>query len=154
MTELRNCRGIWNAAGGCRAGTDHAQDPLAKIQQWLVSMNLAVLLGVFYITAPVDFAAVIARFNIENSRELGGTGASLDVHYLGSLGDGHTRHRSLLEHPRVLETGPDSRTTWELRRARDLLVFEFDERNMAWQSWTWRTQRLARYLAAHPAVEK
>lgn len=155
LTELRIAAGIWMLLVAVGLGLIMLRILWRKSNQWLVSMNLAVLLGVFYITAPVDFAAVIARFNIENSRELGGTGASLDVHYLGSLGPtvipAIDRY---LEHPRVLETGPDSRTTWELRRARDLLVFEFDERNMAWQSWTWRTQRLARYLAAHPAVEK
>ncbi|SMC84418.1 DUF4173 domain-containing protein [Rhizobium sp. RU36D] len=155
LTELRIAAGIWMLMVAVGLGLIMLRILWRKPNQWLVTANLALLLGVFYVTAPVDFAAVIARFNIENSRELGGTGASLDIHYLGSLGP--TVIPAIdhyLEHPRVMQTGPDSQATLDLRRARDLLAYEFEERSHAWQSWTWRAQRLADYLAAHPAVEK
>src|SRR5262249_8595625 len=59
-----------------------ARIALDRSNAWLTSMNLAALVLTIYICGFVDFAGVIANYNVAHSRELSGKGEPLDTLYL------------------------------------------------------------------------
>lgn len=111
---------------------------------WLVSSTAHVLASVLYVCCFVNFAHVIASYNVDHCRELTGEGQLLDVNYLTSLG------------PDVIAAIDDYRRRLpEAYRARGLL---FDEdsllsgarREHDWRQWSFRRWRLSRYLEDRP----
>jgi hypothetical protein len=59
---------------------------LARSSEWLVATNVASLCLVLYACCFVNFPLLIANYNVTHSREVSGSGATLDLHYLLSLG--------------------------------------------------------------------
>jgi hypothetical protein len=59
---------------------------LGRSNHWLIGANLITLTAVLYICSLVNFAAVIADYNISHSREAGGKGVQIDTNYLFQLG--------------------------------------------------------------------
>jgi hypothetical protein len=54
----------------------------AKSSAWLINANAAAALALLAGCCFADFDAIAARYNIDHARELGGTGAPLDLCYL------------------------------------------------------------------------
>jgi hypothetical protein len=113
---------------------------LGRSNDWLIGANLITLTAVLYICSLVNFAAVIADYNISHSREAGGKGVQIDTNYLFQLG------------PQAL---PAIDRALQIRTLDSCLVCRLDSlveeqrRDMAsWRSWGFRSWRLQRYLDA------
>ncbi|WP_308444421.1 DUF4173 domain-containing protein [Bradyrhizobium sp. RD5-C2] len=111
---------------------------LRASNEWLVRANLSVLTIALYVCSLINFAAVIADYNVSHSREASGSGVSLDMDYLIQLG------------PNAL---PAIDQAIQLRYANPVLVsrrnslVEQQRRQMAsWRSWSFRGWRLQRFL--------
>lgn len=112
-----------------------------KPASWLVAANAVSLALVLYGCCFINAPRLVAAYNVSHSREAGGTGPSLDINYLRSLGpqalpaiEAHAN--------KILALGPivrDTRPTYEaLLRA------------VNWRATDFRTWRLQRYLANNP----
>ena len=94
----------------------------------------------------MDFPALIARFNVEHSREISGEGVALDIGYFHRLGptaipalDAFITDVPASEDARVMRAELVERNTTQAPRD--------------WRSWSFREGRLAAYLEAVPATE-
>ena len=63
-----------------------ARIALSRSDEWLIRANLVTLTATLYICSLVNFAAIIADYNVGHSREVSGKGVSIDMHYLIRLG--------------------------------------------------------------------
>ncbi|WP_342727856.1 DUF4173 domain-containing protein [Bradyrhizobium sp. B097] len=111
---------------------------LRASNEWLVRANLLVLTIALYVGSLINFAAVIADYNVSHSREASGSGVSLDMDYLIQLG------------PNAL---PAIDRAIQLRYANPVLVsrrnslVEQQRQQMAsWRGWSFRGWRLQRFL--------
>jgi hypothetical protein len=117
-----------------------ARIALHRSNEWLIRANLITLVGTLYICSLVNFAAIIADYNVAHSREASGKGVSIDTHYLSLLG------------PQAL---PALDKAFQLRSVDTSLVshrnclVERLQRDMAsWRAWSFRSWRLQRYITA------
>ena len=87
LTYLRLAAFIWMAAR-CRriSMLMLIQIVLKKPNSWLVSANAATLALVLYGCCFINAPWLVASYNVEHCREVGGTGPNLDLQYLASLG--------------------------------------------------------------------
>ena len=115
---------------------------LRKSNSWLLSANAISLALVLYGCCFVNAPRLVASYNIEHSREAGGTGPNLDLRYLASLGpaalpvlEAHMREIPALE--------PVARSRRACLDRRGVLPAN-------WRAWGFRTWRLQRYLANNP----
>jgi hypothetical protein len=111
---------------------------LGRSNGWLIRMNLVSLTGTLYVCSLINFAAVIADYNVGHSKEAGGKGVQLDTCYLVNLGP-----RAIPAIERAIQIrGNDP----GLVSRRNRLV-EMQAQDMAsWRSFGFRSFRLQRYL--------
>ena len=116
---------------------------LKKSLSWLVTANAATLTLVLYGCCFINAPQIIASYNIEHSRELGGVGPSLDLIYLAGLGP--QALPALEAHIKQIPAlGPIAQ---ERRHSRDHAL---SPRPANWRAWGFRAWRLQRYLANNP----
>ncbi|MCK1642936.1 DUF4173 domain-containing protein [Bradyrhizobium sp. 157] len=115
---------------------------LNRSNDWLIRANLFTLTITLYVCSLVNFAAIIADYNVSHSREAGGKGVWIDMNYLLSLG------------PQAL---PAIDRTIALRgfdpalvSRRGCLVEQQAKETASWRSWGFRSWRLQRALEAQP----
>jgi hypothetical protein len=149
LTELRVAAGIWMALVAVGLLLILVRIARRKSGKWLVAANLAALGLTLYVCAYIDFAAVIARYNVEHSQELTGEGTKLDLGYLRSLGPSVL---PALDAYLAAVEDKSGLTTVEARLARAEIAGEIRRRPRDWRSWTFRGWRLDRYLATSPQV--
>jgi hypothetical protein len=139
LTELRVAAGIWMGLVAVGLLLILLRIALRKANGWLVATNLMSLTMTLYACAWIDVSAVIARFNIEHSREIYGSSVNLDLGYLRQLG------------PTVIPaldayiaegSAPGMAYVVRARLLQDLEA----ETAGDWRGWTWRTERLQSYL--------
>jgi hypothetical protein len=120
---------------------------LAKSNEWLLSANLLTLSAALYACSFINFAALIANYNVDHSFEMTGQGVALDISYLRSLGPAAFPAIDRFLDRRDLT---DTNATIELSgmRAGDEIWFRRTQQN--WRAWTLRNKRLARYLDSRP----
>ena len=128
---------------------------LARNSRWLIGANMVAVSAVVFATCFVNFNAIIARFNVEHSRQFSGEGAVLDRTYLVSLGPSAIPAIDTFlakvgeDLPRLDGLyGPSE----HLAFARSRLVLTHCRSTHSWRSWTFRTWRLSRYLAQGNAL--
>jgi Domain of unknown function (DUF4173) len=63
-----------------------ARIALNRSDGWLISANLITLTATLYVCSLVNFAALIADYNVSHSREAAGKGVGIDINYLFHLG--------------------------------------------------------------------
>lgn len=119
------------------------QIKLRKPNSWLISANAVSLALVLYGCCFINAPRLVASYNVEHSRENGGTGPNLDLRYLASLG------------PQALppiETAVNKiPVLWSI--ARDTRYnYEIALLSANWRGFDFRTWRLDRYLANNPDV--
>jgi hypothetical protein len=105
----------------------------SKSAAWLINANLAAALVALGACSVMDLGRMAAAWNVHHAREAGGTGANLDICYLGRLGasallpmielEGRTRNPILRE-----------RVGW----ARIAAMKALAERQSDWRGWTVR----------------
>jgi hypothetical protein len=117
-----------------------ARIALGRSNSWLTAMNLGSLAIALYACCFVNFAALIADYNVTHSRDMKGTGIMLDLGYLVSLGpqalpaiDRYLDHRKPV-------------STWWFTGKRNMLAAMHRDGSRGWRSWTWRNRQLTQYL--------
>lgn len=112
---------------------------LRRSNRWLVRANLIALVSVLYLCTFVNFAAIVADYNVADCREMGGNGPFLDTSYLVSLGP-----QALPALDRYIAIRPDHQTPLKINR--DELARQQRAELSSWRAWTIRGWRLQRYL--------
>jgi hypothetical protein len=117
-----------------------ARIALHRTDEWLIRANLITLTGTLYVCSLVNFAAIVADYNVSHSREASGKGVSIDTHYLILLG------------PQAL---PALDKTFQLREVNSSLVSHrnclgerLSQDMLSWRAWSFRSWRLQRYITA------
>jgi hypothetical protein len=115
---------------------------LNRSNDWLIRANLITLTATLYVCSLVNFAAVIADYNVSHSREAAGKGVWIDMNYLFSLGP-----QALPAIDRAIALRGFDPT---LVSRRGCLVEQQRREIAAWRSWGFRSWRLQRTLDALP----
>ena len=124
-----------------------ARIALGKSNEWLSAANLLTLSATLYACCFINFAAMIAAYNVAHSREMGGGGHNLDICYLRSLGPAALPAIDRL----ISEAGaPDGNSAADLYRQRSILVAQHQTQMANWRAWTFRKWRLSHYLSENP----
>lgn len=148
LTYWRIAAFIWMGLVAVGLALIIARIALGKSNEWLSGANLLTLSATLYACSFVNFAAMIAEYNIAHSQEMNGGGRNLDISYLRSLGPDIIP--AIDRYVRETNT-PDAWPAKELQHQRGLLVKQHEERMANWRAWTFREWRLSRDLIA-PAV--
>jgi hypothetical protein len=121
-----------------------ARIALAKSNEWLLSANLLTLSLALYACCFINFAALIANYNVDHSLEMTGQGIPLDSWYLRSLGPGAfpALDRFLDRQGRTANAG----AVQELVGLREADEHRFRSELQNWRAWSFRGWRLLRYL--------
>jgi len=113
---------------------------LTRSNDWLIGANLITLVATLYACSLMNFAALVADYNVSHSREASGKGVAIDMNYLFHLG------------PQAL---PAIDKAIALRGFDPALVsrrgclVEQQRKDMAsWRAWGFRSWRLQRTLDA------
>jgi hypothetical protein len=160
LTELRLAAGIWMGLVAVGLVLILVRIALGRSNKWLVGMNLMSLGLTLYTAAYIDWAAIIARFNVEHSYELTGQGTKLDISYLwNDLGPSAIPALDLYLEGLAAKGAADFEKR-DASLARDELAVAFMTRPADWRRWTFRDERLRQYLvargyfAAFPATDR
>ena len=144
LTYLRLAAFIWMGLVAVGLLLMLVQIGLKKPNSWLITANAVSLALALYGCCFLNMPWLIASYNVEHCREVGGTGPNLDLQYLGSL-------------------GPQALSALEPHRKNvPALVIDLDLRfpglrdsvahSRNWRAWCFRTWRLERYLANNPGT--
>lgn len=133
LTELRIAALIWMALVALGLALICYRLLRGKSGAWLINANLLAATLVLAACTWVDLGAVAARWNVRHAREVGGTGAGIDLCYLNQLGP--SALLPLIE----LESGPlpaplRERVQWVRTRTMTRLA----ENQADWHGWIWR----------------
>ena len=119
-----------------------ARIALNRSNDWLIRANLITLTATLYVCSLVNFAAIIADYNVSHSREAAGKGVWIDMNYLFSLGP---QALPAIDRANALR-GFDP----TLVSRRGCLVEQQRGEIASWRSWGFRSWRLQRTLDALP----
>jgi hypothetical protein len=119
-----------------------ARIALNRSNALLVHANLLTLTATLYVCSLINFAAIIADYNVGNSREATGKGVSIDMDYLFSLGPQALPAIDRAIALRGLDPALVSR--------RGCLVEQQVKDTTFWRSWGFRSWRLQRALGVQP----
>jgi hypothetical protein len=140
LTYLRLAAFIWMGLVAAGLLLMLIQIIMRKPNSWLVTANAATLALVLYGCCFINAPWVVASYNVEHCREVGGTGPNLDLKYLASL-------------------GPQALPALEAHTMEFLGIFPYslayrmspDRDDFArwpnWRAWSFRAWRLERYFA-------
>ncbi|KUM23720.1 hypothetical protein AU467_07645 [Mesorhizobium loti] len=156
LTYLRIAAFIWMGLVAAGLALIIARIALTKSSEWLLSANLLTLSATLYACSYINFAALIANYNVDHSLEMTGQGVPLDVWYVRSLGaSAFPALDRFIDHQ-----GPTTAADPAFRQL--LGVRPVDEGCYRavldhWRAWSFRDWRLLRYLdkrgsLANPAV--
>jgi len=121
-----------------------------RSNRWLVATNLLALTLTLYGWSAIDVDAIIARFNVENSREFGGEAEPLHASYLTSLGPSAIPAIDAY----LAQPAGNAYDRTQMRNDRNGMALDVLGQPSDWRSWTWRRQRLVDYLLAHPTAPR
>jgi hypothetical protein len=115
---------------------------LGKSNEWLFSANLLTLSATLYACSFINFAALIADYNVRHSQEMTGQGTPLDTCYLRSLGpSAFPAIDRFVDH-----FAPHTRFFCGAKIWRSVEEHDFRVRQQNWRAWSFRDRRLIRYL--------
>lgn len=150
LTYLRVAAFLWMCLVAIGLLTIIARIALGRSNDWLLNVNILALVVLIYASCFINFAAFIANYNVDHSREMTGNGQQIDQEYLRSLGAwmipatdrlvAGSQNSDLCRY--------DFRVAYRvcLRDARNDEEAAFREARTGWRSWSFRTWRLERYL--------
>jgi Domain of unknown function (DUF4173) len=110
---------------------------------WLIAANLIVLALTIYICSFVNFASLVANYNVAQSQASAKAGRPIDLSYLAGLGP-----QAIPALDRYIAANP----TWDqrhFRAHRDNYAGAHAQRTQGWRAWTFRGWRLTRYLGSN-----
>lgn len=144
LTYWRIAAFVWMGLVASGLALIIARIALGKSNEWLLSANLLTLSLTLYAGCFINFAALIANYNVDHSLEMTGQGISLDAWYLRSLGPGaFPAMDRFLDHQ---SRAANNSVFRELagRRGNDEDWYRTVQEN--WRAWSFRDWRLLRYL--------
>jgi hypothetical protein len=146
LTYLRLAAFVWMGLVAAGLLLMLIQIFLNKPNSWLVTANAATLTLVLYGCCFINAPRLIASYNVEHCREIGGTGPTLDLKYLLSLGP---QVLPVVE-PRLQHIPGLQPYVAGFRFDQDI----YDARNPPtnWRVWSFRSWRLQQYLSNNPDV--
>ncbi|MBI5264741.1 MAG: DUF4173 domain-containing protein [Bradyrhizobium sp.] len=115
-----------------------ARIALNRSNEWLIRANLITLTAVIYVSSLVNFASIIADYNVSHSREVSGKGVQMDTYYLSQLGP---QALPAMEKAMQIQTVES-----HLVSRRDSLLDEHRRDMVSWRTWGFRSWRLQHYL--------
>ncbi|MBA1143597.1 DUF4153 domain-containing protein [Mesorhizobium neociceri] len=138
LTYWRIAAFVWMGLVAAGLALIIARIALRKSNEWLFSANLLTLSATLYACSFINFAALIANFNVDHSLEMSGSGTPLDTEYLRSFG---AVALPALDRYYMHQTG--HLTTWvvDLQMADDYLAEQ-----KQWRAWSFRGWRLVKVL--------
>ncbi len=143
LTELRIAAGIWMGLVAVGLVLILVMILRRRSNRWLITSNLVALGVTLWGCSFIDFSALIAQFNVENSRELGGKGQPLDLYYLNDLGPS-----AIPAITYYLDHAGNPGRDFDLLAGN--LAVDFLARPQDWRSWSFRDQRLRDWLHGNP----
>ena len=105
---------------------------------WLVSANLAVLAATIYVCSFVNFANLVASYNVDHNTAI--VGRPVDFTYIANLGP-----QAIPALDRYLAKYPASELTY-FRNLRNQLAASHLRDTAGWRAWTFRHWRLTCHL--------
>lgn len=143
LTYWRVAAFVWMGLVAVGLALIIARIALEKSNKWLFCANLSALSATLYACCFVNFAALIARYNVEHSYEMTGQGVPLDIGYMRELGP------QALPAIDAFLAGRDTLLDQQLAYVaaqRDNLEGWFRREQENWRAWTFRDWRLVRWL--------
>lgn len=138
LTCWRIAAFIWMLLVACGLLLIVTRIALNRSNDWLIRANLMTLTATLYVCSLVNFAAVIADYNVSHSREASGKGVQVDMDYLIQLGP-----QALPAIDRAIRLrGADP----NLVSRRNCLVEQQHNDMASWRAWGFRSWRLQRTL--------
>ncbi len=107
---------------------------------WLISANALVLALTIYVCCFVNFANLVASYNVDHARASATAGHPIDLTYVISLGP-----QAIPAIDRYLAANPRMNPAY-FREQRDALAARHAMATTNWRAWTFRGWRLTRYL--------
>jgi Domain of unknown function (DUF4173) len=146
LTYLRIAAFIWMGLVATGLALMLIRIVYRKSNAWLLSANAISLALVLYGCCFLNAPWLVAHYNVEHCREVGGSGPNLDMEYLTSLGSPQTlppieAHLKQFPAVQLLSTA--------YRESPDR---NFISRRGNWRAWTFRRWRLERYFANTPGT--
>jgi Domain of unknown function (DUF4173) len=138
LTYLRVAALIWMLLVAAGLLLIIARIALGKSNGWLIKCNAAVLAFTLYVCSLVNFAGLIAEFNVTHSWEMRREGEPIDVSYLCGLGVDAL--------PAMMRLGEAQMPPSRLAPCRVALQNQQIERAFDWRRWSYRNHRLQRRL--------
>lgn len=148
LTYLRVAAFIWMGLVACGLVWIIMRSILNKSNTWLINANVITTLSVLYIVSFVNVGAMIANYNVMNSRAVSGTGVQLDTRYLENR-IGSAAIPALIKysqygkvHDRVLYMGNSEKRFDTIGEMISELRLNMDD----WRFWTYSEYRLLKSL--------
>jgi hypothetical protein len=114
---------------------------LGRSNDWLIHTNLIALTATLYLCSLINFAAIIAGYNVSHSHEASGKGVQIDMNYLVQLGP-----QALPAIDKAIQLrGADP----NLVSRRNFLVEQLRREMTSWRSLGFRNWRLQRFIDDH-----
>jgi hypothetical protein len=149
LTVLRIAAFVWMGLVAIGLALIVIRIALGCSSGWLIRANLTTAMIVLYACSLTNFAAIIAHYNVAHAREISGQGVKLDLPYLYRLGPqaipAMDRFIDALEPIAELRTSGSQLGPVRLKRG--LLASRAELRRDDWRGWSFREERLRRYLA-------
>jgi hypothetical protein len=141
LTYWRVAAFVWMGLVAAGLALIIARIALGKPNEWLLSANLLTLSATLYACCFINFAALIANYNVDNSYEMNGPGTAIDILYVRSLGP------SALPALDRFFDGQKKRFLVYVRDPTDAMIearYRTEQKN--WRAWSFRDWRLLAYL--------
>ncbi|HEV2817031.1 MAG TPA: DUF4173 domain-containing protein [Allosphingosinicella sp.] len=145
LTRLRIAALIWMALVAIGLALICYRLLRGKSGAWLINANLLAAALTLGACCTVDLGRMAAAWNVRHAREVGGSGAALDLCYLNQLGPSALLPLIELE-SRPLPAGLRARVVWVRSRILDDLAAAQGD----WHGWTLRNH--GRLAAANAAI--
>lgn len=145
LTYLRLAAFIWMGLVAIGLLLILIQIARRKSNSWLLSANAISLAAVLYGCCFLNAPWLVATYNVQHCREVGGTGPNLDMDYLVTLNSAQTLppiEAHLKQFPTVM------RLSLAYRESPDRHYFAIPGN---WRAWSFRRWRLERYFANTPS---
>jgi Domain of unknown function (DUF4173) len=110
-----------------------------RTNTWLIAANFTVVALTIYLCSLVNFANLVASYNVAHARNAATAGAPIDLHYIATLGP---QAIPALDRYIAAQSAPE----WTATARRIQLAAAHQNYSVTWRAWTFRGWRLTRYL--------
>jgi hypothetical protein len=117
---------------------------LYRSNSWLIAGNIIMLALTIYVCSFVNFASLVASYNVAHAQGSARAGRPIDLTYVLSLGD-----EVIPALDRYFVTNPTANSAY-YRQYRGALVRRHKNETANWRAFTFRGWRLSRYLENAP----